>query len=221
MPAIHPVHYFVPPRERFSRLQLAIRVVAFLALGLVGLSFGMVFLFFYLAFPVFVASRLTDDRQVVRFPEQDRRRVLAVLRWFAAVSAWVGLVADRLPRRSPEETVTLDIDNEGRAAPDARSALMRVLTGLPSALFLAILGMIGVLVWLWAALSILFAERVGPNAFRYLVGLQRWSIRLLAYQASLVDEYPPFSFADVPPPPERLPGAQAGSSAHRSVSADR
>ena len=38
----------------------------------------------------------------------------------------------------------------------------------------------------------------GPAAFNYLVGLQRWSIRLLAYQASLVDEYPPFSFADAP-----------------------
>ncbi len=63
---------------------------------------------------------------------------------------------------------------------------------------LAILCWIGVFVWLWAALSILLFERVGPDAFGYLVGLQRWSIRLLAYQASLVDEYPPFSFTEPP-----------------------
>jgi len=44
---------------------------------------------------------------------------------------------------------------------------------------------------------ILVAQRVGPHAFAYLVGLQRWSIRLLAYQASLVDEYPPFSLSEL------------------------
>jgi hypothetical protein len=60
-------------------------------------------------------------------------------------------------------------------------------------------GWLGVFVWLWAALSILLFQRVGPHAFGYLVGVQRWSVRLLAYQASLVDEYPPFSFSDAPP----------------------
>ncbi len=59
-------------------------------------------------------------------------------------------------------------------------------------------------VWAWAALSILLWERVGPGAFDYLVGLQRWSIRLLAYQASLVDEYPPFSLSEAARPlPDR------------------
>ena len=43
--------------------------------------------------------------------------------------------------------------------------------------------------------------------YRYLVGLQRRSIRLPVYQASLVDEYPPFSFADTPT--NVVPGARA------------
>jgi hypothetical protein len=200
---MHPVHYYIEKPERFTRLQLAVRVVAFCALGVLGLSFGMVFLFAYLALPVFVASRLATGRDPRSYLEREGQHVLSALRWFAALSAWAGLVAEHLPGSSPEEAVTIEV--EGSPNPTTSSAFWRILTGLPSAIVLAILGWFGVFVWMWAALSILFVQRVGPRTFRYLVGLQRWSIRLLAYQASLVDEYPPFSFEDVP----SLPFSQA------------
>jgi hypothetical protein len=168
----------------------------------------MVFLFAYLALPVFATSRLAANRDPERYLEDDGQTVLTALRWFAALSAWAGLVAEHLPSRSPEEYVTIDV--EGSAHPATPSAaLWRVLTGVPSAVVLAFLGFLGVYVWLWAALSILFTQRVGPRAFNYLAGLQRWSIRLLVYQASLVDEYPPFSFADITPPPGALARAHA------------
>ena len=109
---------------------------------------------------------------------------------------------DRLPKASPDEVVRLEIAPGAR--PTASSAAWRVLTGLPSAIALAFLGFIGMFVWLWAALSILVRERVSAGAHDYLVGLQRWSLRLLAYQASLVDEYPPFSFDDTHDPDQNL-----------------
>lgn len=192
--AMHPynVHYQVEPPGTFTRLQLVARVLAFAALGIVGVSFGMVFFFAYLALPVYAATRLSASSQ--RYVEDDGPRVLAALRWFAAVSAWAGLTVEHLPGRSPSEHVTLAV--EGAPRPTPTGALWRVITGIPSALVLALLGWIGVFVWLWAALSILVSERISPRAHAYLVGLQRWSVRLLTYQASLVDEYPPFSFAD-------------------------
>jgi len=193
----YPVHYRVERPDRFTRLQLLVRVVAFCALGALGLSFGTVFLFAYLALPVYAASRLAAS-DPAEYAAHDGPRVVGALRWLAAVCAWAGLITDHLPARTPDEIVKLEI--ESAANPTASSAMWRILTGLPSALVLAVLCWIGGLVWLWAALSILFAQRVGPGAFHYLVGLQRWSIRLLAYQASLVDEYPPFSFEDAPPP---------------------
>lgn len=202
----YPVHYQVAQPLRFDRLQLLVRLVAFCALGLLGLSFGLVFFVAYLALPVLAASRLTLERPPAAYAEQDGPRILGAMRWFAAVCAWAGLVSDRLPARTPDETLTLTV--EGLTRPTSTSAIWRVATGLPSALVLAILGWIGVLVWVWAALSVLLFERVGAGAFDYLVGLQRWSIRLLAYQASLVDEYPPFSFADDGPPALPLPRAQ-------------
>jgi hypothetical protein len=197
MAATYPVHYMVERPERFTRLQLLIRILVFCVLGVIGISFGLAFMVGFVALPVFAAARLTSRGDKPHaYVAEDGPLVISALRWFAAVSAWVGLVADELPRRSPEETVRIDV--EASANPTPTSALLRLITGLPSAFVLAVLGWLGVFVWLWAALSILFTERVGSHAFNYLIGLQRWSIRLLAYQASLVDEYPPFSFTDSP-----------------------
>lgn len=208
MTAAYPVHYSVEHPPRFSRINLLIRVLAFVAIGVLGLSFGSVFLFAYLALPVIAASRLAGDRAPDAYLQQDGPRVVTALRWLAAICAWAGLTAERLPSRSPAETVTVEVDATPHRTATPSSAIWRVLAGLPSALVLAALGWVGMFVWVWAALSILFTERVGPGAFQYLVGLQRWSVRLLAYQASLVDEYPPFSFSDVEPV---LPAARAAT----------
>ena len=206
MPSTYPVHYTIEPPSRFTRLQLLIRLLAFCVLGMVGLSFGLAFVALFVGLPVFAAARLTGRGDTPQpYVREDGPKVIALLRWFAALSAWAGLIAEDLPRRSPDETVRIEVESDARATP--RSALFRILSGLPSAFVLALLCWFGTVVWIWAALSILFTERVGAGAFNYLVGLQRWSIRLLAYQASLVDEYPPFSFSELAPPV--LPSARA------------
>lgn len=202
----YPVRYNVERPARFTRLQLLVRLVAFCALGVLGLTFGTVFLFGYLALPVISTARSGGSHENEAFLRDDAPRIVKAISWFAALSAWAGLTVERLPGRAASEVVTIEIDSRG-ALPRPREAILRVFTGLPSALVLAFLGMIGGLVWLWAALTILFTEHVGDGASRYLVGLQRWSVRLLAYQASLVDDYPPFSFGDAPTSP--LPTAHA------------
>lgn len=192
-PADYPVHYHVAKPAHFTRIQLLVRVVAFCALGLLGLSFGSVFWFGYLALPAFAAIRLAT-KPAEAYLDQDGARIYRIMHWFAAISAWFALISDRLPEKSPDETVDFSIAPAGRPSPGA--AIARVIVGLASGFVLALLGFLGVFVWLWAAVSILLTEHVGDTAYEYLVGLQRWSVRLLAYQASLVDEYPPFSFAD-------------------------
>lgn len=194
----YPVRYSVNRPARFTRLQLLVRVVAFIALGALGLSFGSLFAFAYLALPVYAASRLAYRDDARSYLDEDGPRVVKALHWFAALCAWAGLISETLPGRQPDEAVDLRVENTAQH-PTSPSAILRVLVGLPSALILMLLYSIGALVWLWAALSILVNERVGQGSFDYLVGLQRWTVRLLAYQASLVDDYPPFSFSDVSP----------------------
>ncbi len=191
-PALHPVQFTVAPPGRFTRQQLLVRFVAALALGLFGLSFATFFALAYCFLPAYAAARigaLGSNRDYLR---EDGDRVLTFLRGFTAVSAWFGLASERLPTRDPDETVSLTVADDAPHA-TAGQALLRVVTGLPSALVLMVLCWVGLLVWLWATLSILIAERMPGGAFTYLVGLQRWSVRLLAYQACLVDAYPPYS----------------------------
>jgi hypothetical protein len=197
----YPVHYSAPRPERFRRVQLAIRILAFIVIGVIGLSLGLVFLVAYLALPVVAAARVAGGKDGAGYLEDDGPRVAAALRWFAAVYAWFGLVTDRIPLRRPEETVRVVIEREGE--PEAGSALWRIVTGIPSVLVLWVLGFFGMFVWIWSAIRILVSERVGDTALWYLTGLQRWAVRLLAYQASLVERYPPLSFEDEPPAAEQ------------------
>jgi len=190
----YPVHYRVEPPAQFTPVQLLARFAAFVALGMLGLSLGTLFAVAYVGLPAYAASRLASASPA-DYLRTDGPRVTRLLHWLASVSAWVGLAVDRLPNNRPEETVSLVVDDTS-PRPTPGAALLRIVTGLPSALVLMLLCALGVFVWLWAALSILFTRRIGPGAFDYLVGLQRWSVRLLAYQACLVDEYPPFSFSD-------------------------
>jgi hypothetical protein len=197
----YPVHYLVAKPGTFTRVQLALRVAVFIVIGLVGLSVSLLLLLAYVGFAAFAALRLGGGGNAQDlYLEDDRPRILRALTWLGAVFAWLGLVTDRLPQRAPEELVRIEIDREARPTElTSASALWRLLTGLPSALVLALLYVVGAFVWLWSALRILVEERVGDTAHAYLTGVQRWTIRLLAYQASLIDEYPPFDFGEEPP----------------------
>lgn len=203
----YPVHYSVHRPIHFTRLQLLLRILAFCAIGMLGLSFGAVFFAAYLLLPIYAASRISSEGGEA-YLRNGGPRILSGIRWLAAISAWAGLISERLPTSTPTTVVSLDIERDAALPSTSTSALWRILTGIPSAIALCLLCWVGTFVWLWAALTVLLSERVGERAFNFLLGLQRWSIRLLAYQASLVDDYPPFSFGDTPP---SLPAARVVS----------
>jgi hypothetical protein len=153
------------------------------------------FWFGYLLLPIYAASRIASLGSAAEYARSDAPRVMRALHWFAAVNAWAGLVVEALPARDPAETVRVRLDPTPVEASPV-SAVLRILTGFLNALALGVFGFIGIFVWLWAAISILVRESFGAGASAYLTGLQRWTLRLLAYQACLVDRYPPFSFPD-------------------------
>jgi hypothetical protein len=193
----YPVRFEVEPVARFTRVQLLIRLAAQLALGMFGVSLGTVFWVGYLLLPIYAASRIASLGSPARYAETDGPRVMRALHWFAAVSSWASLVTESLPAGDPAETVRVELEPTPVASSPI-SAILRIFTGFLSALVLCILGFFGAFIWLWSAFTILTSERVGPGASSYLAGLERFSLRLLAYQACLVDQYPPFSFPDGP-----------------------
>jgi hypothetical protein len=122
---------------------------------------------------------------------------LELTRFLARVWVYAALLRDDYPSTDEEQAVHLDFPY-----PDAN----RLSRGLPLVKwFLAIPHYI-VLFFLWigavvcivlAWFAILFTGRYPKSLFDYVVGVQRWSLRVSAYAFLLVtDQYPPFGLSE-------------------------
>jgi hypothetical protein len=116
--------------------------------------------------------------------------VSRALGWVVAVIAYLALLSDRLPGRD-EPGVRFEVQRSG--SPTVGSALLRILYAIPSLIVLALLVLVGSIVWLVAAVLVLLNERYPESVWRFLCGIVRWQANVLAYLASLTDRYPPFA----------------------------
>lgn len=182
----HPVQFAITPPTQIKRGALVLRVLAFLAFGALGVSVGTLFVVAFLGLPLYAAWRLSQG-PAERYISEDGGQLVNVLRWLAGACAWAAFLADQLPTIETVHRVRLEVDT-ANAAPTVRSALERLVSGLPSLLLLIVMAWGGVLLWLVSAIRIVATERAGEAALRYLVSVQRASLQLLIYQASLVDE---------------------------------
>jgi len=191
----YPASIGVTRPDRFDRIHLLVRGVFLVVLSLAGLSLGVVFVMAYLALPA-IAALLLSQNGTARFFAEDAPRLAGALRWLLSVYAYFLLLCDRLPSGGAELPVRFEVAFSG--APTPKSALMRLILGIPSALGFAILSFFSGIVWVVAAISILISERFPASLYDFQCGVLRWQARLLAYQASLVEPNPPFVFDSGP-----------------------
>ena len=119
---------------------------------------------------------------------------VALLKFEQRVSAYFFLLRDEYPSTDEEQAVRVevpypDVPNElNRWLP-----LVKWLLAVPHYIVLLFLGIALVFVVIIAWFAILFTERYPRDLFDFVVGVQRWSVRVAAYAFLLTtDRYPPF-----------------------------
>jgi hypothetical protein len=145
----------------------------------------------YLGVPV-LAAVLISQKGPERYLAESNDNITKWLGLIIGFYAYMSLLTDRLPAGDPPtQGVRFEVRPAG--SPSAGNALLRLVLAIPSAIVLALLWLVGALLIVIAAISILANESYPSAIYDFLLGLNRWEARLLVYLASLVEEYPPFS----------------------------
>ena len=120
---------------------------------------------------------------------------LELTRFTARVGAYLGLLREDYPSTDEQQAVRLDLDY-----PDASRDLNRWLPivkwilAIPHYIVLIILGIGALISVVIAWFAIILTGRYPRGLFDYVVGVNRWGLRVWAYMWLLItDRYPPFS----------------------------
>jgi hypothetical protein len=185
---IYPVRLTAQRPERFDRSQVFLRLLILIAISIL-MAFAWLMTLAYLALPIAAAAFISRDG-AEKFRAETAPRVRRWLHWVIAFDSYFAFLSDRMPTEKPEETATFEVDLGGK--PTTSSALLRLLTSIPSAFALVLLTAAAMTTSLVAGAFILVREDYPDALYRFHLGVVRWGARLLAYHGSLVEAYPPF-----------------------------
>ncbi|MDE3113541.1 MAG: DUF4389 domain-containing protein [Chloroflexota bacterium] len=120
-----------------------------------------------------------------------------LLRFGARVGAYLALMDDRYPSTDEEQSVHLDIDYPNM--PDGLSQwmpLVKWLLAVPHLIVLVFLWLFAFVAVIVAWFAVLLTGRYPRGLFDFVVGVMRWTYRVIGYAFVLVtDRYPPFNAA--------------------------
>ena len=115
-------------------------------------------------------------------------------RFSTRVGAYLSLMRDEYPSTDEQQAVHLELDY-----PDARELnrwlpLVKWILAIPHYIVLAVLGVAAFICVVIAWFAIIFTGRYPRGLFDFVLGVNRWLLRVGAYMWLLItDKYPPFS----------------------------
>jgi hypothetical protein len=181
----HPVQLTVLPPEAAARVQVVVRAILLLALGILGLSSA--YWLAYLVLPA-LAALVVTQKGAERALAETGPPTVRVLRWLASAYAYLWLLTDVLPTSSAASPVDLRVELGGK--PTSSSTLLRLLNSIPAAVLMVLLTVVACPVWIVGAAFLLLNKSL-PNMIRdYLTTTLRYQFRFVAYHLSLTDRYP-------------------------------
>ena len=118
-----------------------------------------------------------------------------LLRFTQRVYAYLALQSDVYPSTDEQQYVHLEIDYPNVETDLSRGMpLIKWLLAIPHYIVLFFLYIAAVVCVIIAWFAILFTGRYPRSLFDFVVGVERWALRVIAYAFILVtDKYPPFS----------------------------
>jgi Domain of unknown function (DUF4389) len=189
--AAYPVRIEVQVPAKFKRVQLLVRLLVLVAIGMIHQSGPSLFGLVYFLLPV-VAAVLITQRGGTGYLDRDSRWLVSALEWVVGFYAYMLFVTDTFPLDKSERAVQLQVEVDGH--PSVGSALARLLSSLPQLFVLFFVGLVAAVVSMIGAVGILLFESY-PEALRsFQQKVVAWLARLFAYHGSLVQKYPPFGF---------------------------
>src|SRR5262245_25402074 len=118
-----------------------------------------------------------------------------LLRFTTRVGVYYALLDDQYPSTDEQQSVHLEIEYPNAEADLGRGwPLIKWLLAFPHYVVLFFLFIAAFFCVVIAWFAILFTGRYPKSLFDFVMGVQRWTLRVAAYMAILVtDRYPPFS----------------------------
>lgn len=187
-PAGYPVEFSVDyPDRDLNRLTTFFRIFTVIPITLLYIALTWTANFISLALVLLILFRKKYPRWWFDWNRE-------LLRFTNRLDVYFFLLDDRYPSTDEHQSVHLDFPY-----PDAERDLMRGmplikwLLAIPHYIVLLLLGIGAFFVIIVAWFAILFTGRYPRWAFDYVVGVMRWSNRVMGYAFILVtDRYPPF-----------------------------
>jgi Domain of unknown function (DUF4389) len=123
-----------------------------------------------------------------------------LLRFTQRVYAYGALMSDVYPSTDEQQYVRLEIDYPNAETDLARGMpLVKWFLAIPHYVVLLFLYIGAFFAVIFAWFAILFTGRYPRSLFDFVVGVERWALRVVAYAFILVtDKYPPFSLQEQP-----------------------
>ncbi len=185
----YPVAVSAEAPDRYDRIQILLRIGVYWIVSVLPMGFAL------LLIPV-VSAVLISQQGGKDFLETNGALYGRALGFVLGVYAWMYYATDQFPRWDQEGAFRARVHPSGE--PTVGSALWRYVTVVPHAIAVWLLFVPAVILGLMAVMAVLFSERVPSFILRYELAFVAYTGRSLAYYASIVDEYPPFTLSTNP-----------------------
>jgi hypothetical protein len=129
-----------------------------------------------------------------RYPEPWFNWYRYMQQYSTRLIAYMFLLTDRFPATNDEQSVHLELDFPADGSLSRWLPLVKWFLAIPHYIVVAFLVIAALVVTVIAWLAILFTGRYPRGLFDFVVGVNRWALRVVAYAFILnTDRYPPFS----------------------------